>query len=195
VRESYGAATDQHYRLWYTDHALHGDAREQANEDPTRIVSYVPILNQALRDLAAWVEKGTPPPSTTNYRVVDGQVVVPPSAAERKGVQPVVTLTAGGGQRVEIRAGQPVSFTGTIEVPPGAGYVVGAEWDFEGKGTFAQRSPVPASARRVTVKATHSFATPGTYFSSLRATSNRVAGRQTPFARLENLDRVRVVVR
>jgi hypothetical protein len=194
VRQNLGANADQRYRLWYTDHALHGDAREQINEDPSRIVSYVPILNQALRDLAAWVEKGTPAPASTQYRIVDGQVIVPPTAAERKGVQPVVTLKAHGRDSVRIKAGQSVTFMGTIEVPPGTGSVVAAEWDFAGKGAFSSSSPVAQGARRATVTTTHRFDTPGIYFPSLRGASNRAAGRTTPYTRIENLGRVRVVV-
>src|SRR3954453_3035790 len=103
VHKYLGDKTDANYRLWYTDHALHGDARQQALEDPTRIINYVPILNQALRDLAAWVEKGVPPPASTSYRIVDGQVIVAPTAAERNGVQPVVSSrpTAASGPRSE----------------------------------------------------------------------------------------------
>ncbi len=35
------------------------------------------VLYQALRDVSAWVEKGVPPPPSTSYKVVDGQIVVP----------------------------------------------------------------------------------------------------------------------
>jgi hypothetical protein len=52
-----------------------------------RTVSYLGVLQQALRDLSAWVEKGVPPPQTTHYQVVDGQVVVPDAAAARGGIQ------------------------------------------------------------------------------------------------------------
>ena len=80
-----------------------------------RIVSYLGVLHQALRDLSAWVEKGVEPPQSTNYKVVDGQVQVPPTAAERKGIQPVVTVKANGGARAEAAAGQPVTFTAVID--------------------------------------------------------------------------------
>ena len=35
-------------------------------------------------------------PASSSYRVADGQVLVPATAAERKGVQPVPTLAIGG---------------------------------------------------------------------------------------------------
>ncbi|MBY0422673.1 MAG: hypothetical protein K2Q06_10245, partial [Parvularculaceae bacterium] len=99
VRQHQGETADENFRLWYTDHALHGDSRAQTSEDPSRIVSYVPVLHQALRDLARWVETGTPAPASTNYEIKDGQVIVAPTAAMRGGVQPVVTLTVHGGTR------------------------------------------------------------------------------------------------
>ena len=33
------------------------------------------VLQQALRDVSAWAERGVPPPQEANYRVKDGQVV------------------------------------------------------------------------------------------------------------------------
>ena len=77
VREHLGDALDDHFRVWFTDNALHGDFESQ--EDPTHTVSYVGMLHQALRDLSRWVEAGIPPPESTGYEVVDGQVVVPPT--------------------------------------------------------------------------------------------------------------------
>ena len=195
VRKYLGDKTDDNYRLWYTDHALHGDSREQALEDPTRIINYVPVLNQALRDLATWVEKGVSPPVSTSYNVVDGQVIVATNASERHGIQPVVMLKANGGERADIKSGQTVTFTGAIEVPPGVGTVVAADWDFEGKGAFPASSPVHAGATRVTVTMNHRFDEPGTYFAVLRGASERQGNMRTPYVRIENLARARVVVK
>jgi hypothetical protein len=190
VRSHLGGATDDHFRVWMTDHALHGGV-----EDPTRIVSYIPILQQALRDLSAWVERGTVPPASTIYRVDDGQVSVPPDAPARKGIQPVVGLTvAGGAKRIDIIAGQTVEFAGTIAAPPGAGIIVAAEWDFDGAGTFTTTSAVASAATTTKVAISHRFDKPGTYFPVLRGTAQRTGDRKTPFARIQNLDRVRVVV-
>lgn len=189
----FGASAEEHLRLWYTDHALHGDAPD--NEDATRVVSYVSTLQQALRDLSAWVERGVAPPRSTVHEISDGQVVVPATAKERLGIQPVVTLTANGAERAEVRVGQPVTFRGKIAVPPGAGYVVGADWDFLGKGDFPVRSKVGKSMREATVTTTFTFDKPGTYFPALRGASQRTGDVETPYARIENLGRVRVVVK
>lgn len=75
VKENLGDSTDHHFRVWFTDHALHGDNTKQ--EDPTRTVSYLGVLQQALRDISAWAEKGIVPPANTTYKIEDGQVIVP----------------------------------------------------------------------------------------------------------------------
>ena len=75
--------------------------------------------------------------------------------------------------------------------------MVDARWDFEGAGSFAtpgECRPVDGKRSQVTLQATHSFATPGTYFSTLHAVSQRESAALTPYARIHNLGRVRVVV-
>jgi hypothetical protein len=193
VQEHLGAKTDENFRLWYTDHALHGD--EATTAAASRIVTYVPVLQQALSDLSAWVENGTPPPASSGYKIVNGQVIPAPTAAQRLGIQPVVALTANGGERVQIAAGQTVTFTGTIDVPPRAGAVVAAEWDFDGAGKFPVTSPVGRGASHVAVSITHRFDQPGTYFPALRGVSQRSGDPTIPYTRIRNLGRVRVVVR
>ena len=47
----------------------------------------------------------------------------------------------------------------------------------------------------VSVKATHAYSQPGAYFPVLRVTSQREGDLKTPFARVQNLGRVRVVVK
>ncbi|MCP3821363.1 hypothetical protein NLX86_25685 [Streptomyces sp. A3M-1-3] len=48
---------------------------------------------------------------------------------------------------------------------------------------------------RLTVETSHTFTEAGTYFSALRVTSQHQGDPTTPFARVQNLGRVRVVVR
>jgi hypothetical protein len=157
-------------------------------------VSYRGVLEQALRDLSAWVERGVAPPPSTVYQVDASQVVVPADAATRMGVQPVVELTVDGGDRADVPVGQPVSFSATIDVPAGTGDVVDAEWDFEGAGLYPTRAELAKRAPSVQVDATHTYDSPGTYFAALRATSQREGDPDTPHARIQNLARVRVVV-
>lgn len=193
VQANLGQETDGNFRLWYTDHALHGDSAEQ--EDPTRTVSYLGALQQALRDLSQWVEKGVTPPASTAYRIDGGQVVVPGSARARHGIQPVATVTANGGAKAAAKPGQLVHFTAKIEVPPGTGRFVSAEWDFEGTGTFPVKARLSGEPKaKLTLNVSHAFPKPGVYFPALRVVSERNGDAASPYARIQNLGRVRVVV-
>ena len=211
VRENLGSGTDNCFRLWYTDHALHGDVSNE--DDPTRTVSYLGVLHQALRDLSAWVEKGIEPALSTNYKIDDGQVIIPKTAAERRGIQPVVSLLANKSKRADVRVGDKVKFEASVELLPGSGKVVAAAWNFEGlpektteaagwnfeeSGVFPVKAKIKSSEQdssHMTIKATYRFIKPGTYFPTLRVATQRDYYRNTPFGRLENLDRVRVVVK
>ncbi|HEY2582838.1 MAG TPA: hypothetical protein VGI43_13575 [Mucilaginibacter sp.] len=192
VREHLGDSTDNYFRLWYTDHALHGDQTKQ--EDPTHTVSYLGVLQQALLDLSRWVEKGIAPPATTNYVIKDGQVVVPGTAPERKGIQPIIKLKANGGKRSEVKVGDPVSFTAEVEVPSNTGKLISAEWDFEGTGTFPTAKKFTPNSK-IRLKTSHAYSKPGTYFAILRVASQRQGDAKTPYTRIQNLERVRVVVK
>lgn len=195
VKTVLGDSLDNQFRLWFTDHANHADFVNPG--DPTHLVSYLGVIQQALRDLSAWVEKGVAPPASTNYTVVDGQVEVPTTAIQRKGIQPVITLKANGGKRADVAAGKPLTFTAEIELPLHTGKVVAAQWDFEGAGTFPASSQIKSTdkaASTMTLKTTYTFLKPGTYFPTLRVTSQRQGDAKTPYARISNLDRVRVVV-
>jgi hypothetical protein len=152
-------------------------------------------VQYALRELHAWVEQGVAPPRTSKYAVRDGQVRVPATAGERRGIQPVVHLTVNGDTRAEVAIGEKVAFSAEIEVPPAPGNVVSAKWDFEGSGTYSDVADLgDPTSKAVHVAATHVFAKPGTYFPALRVASQRERNFSTPFARSLNLDRVRVVV-
>ncbi|MBA4302069.1 MAG: hypothetical protein C0433_18495 [Cyclobacterium sp.] len=211
VQANLGDKLDDNFRLWYTDRALHGDIAIE--DDPTRTVSYLGVLQQALLDLSAWVEKNIPPAASTQYKIDAGQVIVPQTANKRKGIQPVVMLTANGGKRAEINAGQSVTFTAEVEVPENMGKVVAAAWNFEGLSKEVERQPgwsfdntdafpiagkiIPADSTsfKVTVEVTYTFSKPGTYFPTLRVASQRDGNAKTPYTRIQNLDRVRVVVK
>lgn len=191
VKEALGSGFDDHFALWFIDHAQHDNPQTPAAHAHT--VSFEGALQQALRDLSTWVEKGVRP-SSTQYQVIDTQVILPAGAQERKGIQPVVVLHANGGERAEVVVGEHVTFTATIEVPPGAGMVVAADWDFEGSGMYPVAGQIETPQTSVRLSATHAFLKPGTYFPVLRATSQRQGDAQTPYGRIQNIGRVRVVV-
>lgn len=202
AQKALGERLDEQFRLWFVDKAMHtGPFPSASTRRPshlTRLVPYVGVLQQALRDVSAWAERGLPPPPSTAYEVIDGQVVVPPTAAARRGIQPVVALTANGGELAEVAVGETVEFEARIEAPPGSGVVVGADWDFEGAGDFPVSEPlelVTADGASARTTARHAFAEAGVYFPAVRATAHRQASRANRFARAQNLGRVRVVVR
>jgi hypothetical protein len=192
VTEHLGDAVDDRFRLWFTDNALHGD--EEAQEHRLHTVSYLGVLHQALRDLSRWVEEDVPPPASTRYEVVDGQVVVPDDATRRGGVQPVVSLTVNGGVRADVAPGEVLTFRARAQVPEGAGFVVTLAWDFDGSGQFAVEEHV-RPAPGVHGEQVRSFAAPGTYFPAVRVVARRDPKATDPYARIRNVARVRVVVR
>jgi hypothetical protein len=193
VEQVEGANIDTKYRLWYVDNANHTDPANQTQR--THAVAYTGTVQYALRELAAWVERGVAPPPTSEYRVNAGQVEVPAGAGERRGIQPVAHLEVNGGERAEVVVGEPVAFTARIEVPPAPGQVVSARWDFEGAGAYSDAAPLGApTSEAIELSATHTFSQPGTYFPALRVASQREGHPGTPFARSANLARVRVVV-
>ncbi len=191
--EHLGKSGHDRYRLWFTQNALHGYTEDK--EDPTHVISYLGVLHQALRDVAAWVEKGIIPPANTDYKVVDGQVIMPPTASARHGIQPVLSVKANGAEKSVVKTGQTVSFTADVEVPVGTGKIVSAQWDFDGSGAFAVQAELPKTPKaKITIQTTHSFAKAGTYFVTLRVASQRNGDTKTPYALIPNLARVRVVV-
>jgi hypothetical protein len=192
VREALGSRLDDNFRLWFIDHAQHTPPFGVPAQ--ARTVSYQGALEQALRDLSAWVETGVRPPTNTRYTVVDGQVQVPRRAAQRGGIQPVVTLEANGRERAEVAVGEPVTFVARISVPPNTGMIIAAEWDLLGAGDYPLAAELDAVEPEATVRTTYSYSQPGTYFPVLRATSQREGDSETPYARVQNLARVRVVV-
>jgi hypothetical protein len=199
IKDVLGDRFDDNYRLWYIDHSMHVPPVVSKFDSPpvitTRIINYGGVLQQALRDLSAWVEKGIAPPTSSGYKMNGAQVEVPPTAAERKGIQPVVNLTVSGGERADVKVGKKVKFSAVIETPPNAGYIVGAEWDFEGTGDYPVIEKLKdTKTTHVEMKTTYSFSEPGTYFPAIRVTSHRQGDPKTRNARVQNIDRVRVVV-
>lgn len=201
VKAALGEAFDERYRLYYIDNTMHTTQFAMPSDSrpvvTTRIVSYQGALQQTLRHLVNWVEKGVPPPAETRYEVVDGQVILPATAAVRLGIQPTVALSVSGGNSVVARAGEEIELSGVVDVPPDAGNIVAAEWDFEGAGDYPRREDLGDTAQqqgRLTLKASYRFTEPGTYFPALRVATHVDGDASAPFALVQNLGRARVVV-
>jgi hypothetical protein len=119
VKEALGSRIDGGFRLWFIDHAQHTQPAGVAAQ--ARTISYQGALEQALHDVSTWVARGVQPPSNTTYSVVDSQVQVPAQAAQRGGIQPVVSLKVNGRARADVAIGETVSFVSDIAVPPAPG--------------------------------------------------------------------------
>jgi hypothetical protein len=194
------------YRLWYVDNADHepsGPGTFPASTKPfDHIVQYTGVWEQALLDLDGWVSQGLQPPATTNYSIDSlDQVQLPTTAAQRLGVQPVADLTVSAnhpnghaGQRVDVSAGQPVTFTLDATVPPGAGKIVRVEWDYQGSDSFAVNTPLAPGRPHVKLHTTYAFNQPATYFPVVRVTSEQNGDTNNPYDQIQNLAGVRVVV-
>jgi hypothetical protein len=196
VQEQLGDRFEEQYRLWYVEKAMHTPPKTKDIASTTRVTNFGPVLQQALRDVAAWAERGEQPPESSHYEVVDGQVVVPLTAAERKGIQPVVRAQANGAERADVATGESVSFKTFVEAPPGTGSIVGVEWDFDGTGQYAVKSELTdLTSTRAELEVEHTFDKPGTYFPAVRASAHRTGRKDTVYARVQNLARVRVVVK
>jgi hypothetical protein len=202
VRKVFGDATEDHYRLWWVENSTHGRAEMGCAADGappavwrTRLVDYEAVSAAALVAVRDWAERGIEPPAKTAYRMTaDKELVLPAAAAERGGVQPVVELRVGDGQRIEVKPGTEVSFEGSAEVPTGGGTIVEAEIDFESTDTWPfQADAADGSSDRIELRTTHVFDRPGTYFPTLRIGSHRDGSRHLGEA-VRNLARVRVVV-
>lgn len=165
-------------RLWFVDNALHGD--DEIQEYPTYSVSYLGVLHEALRSLAAWVEVGVEPAVDTQHVIEDGQVVVPASATHRGGVQPVVTLSVSAQDPAVVRL--------VAEAPEGAPDLVRVAWDLDGDGTFDVDEAVEPAAR---IELTRQVK-PGARYVTARVSAQRDGDPDTPFGRIDNLARVRV---
>jgi hypothetical protein len=194
VQQHLGDSIDDRFRLWYVDNAVHGDYDEE--DDPTRTVSYVGAVHQALRDLAVWVEKGVEPLPTSTYEVVDGQIVQPSNGEERGGVQPTLLLTVDDNSRSEVAIGDVVKARLEITVPHGAGSVVDVEWDADGSGAFVvgEGNIDSGDDGPLTIEHEFSFASPGTHIITARVVTQRTGDMNDPYTRIGNLARARVVV-
>jgi hypothetical protein len=194
-----GAGAAERFRLRWTENAEHGSPEmfvgEPNRATNTRLIDYQPIINQTLADLTAWVEEGVEPAGTNfEYDYHDALVTLPPTATERGGIQPVVSVTANGGIRAEVKVGEPVELVVHAEAPPKAGTIIAVAWDFDGSGTYPLRHDVDGSSSAVTFSISHSWDRPGTYFATALVHSHVDGDVQAIDRRLPNLAAARVIV-
>jgi hypothetical protein len=190
-----GAA--KNFRLRWSDNAEHVPPTflpsHPDRASSTWLIDYFPIIEQGLVDLCDWCEKGVAP-APTAYTFKDGKVTLPPTAAERGGIQPVLSVTANGAIRAEVRPGDAVTLQVQAEVPPKAGTIIAVEWDFDGSGAFPFKHEVNGKDTQVKLSTTHQYQKPGTYFATARVISHRQGDLAATSRRVENVASARIVV-
>jgi hypothetical protein len=191
------AGAAERFRLRWTENAEH--VPPMILKSPvgravnTWLVDYLPVIEQSLKDLVDWVENGVAP-SATAYQYHDGLITLPTTAAERGGIQAVVTVTANGEARAEVSVGEAVTLAVNAEVPAGAGTVIAVQWDFDGSGSYPFQQDVDGTAAKVSLETTHAFDRPGTYFVTAKVESHRDGDVAATSRRVPNLAQARVVV-
>ncbi len=133
-------------------------------------------------------------PTVHEVRRGGGTATVPSNASERRGIQPVVSLSVNDDERAEVVREGSLSFRVEAEVPDGAGVIVAVAWDPAGSGTFSVQEAATA-APPVVLERHFTFSNFGTFFPTVRVVAQRDGDGTSPFAPLQNLARVRVVER
>ena len=92
----------------------------------TRLIDFGGAHEAALDAMVAWIERGLAPPSSTAYTLdaQDQRLLLPGSAEDRRGIQPVAVATAEGAARAEVGVGDTVSFAVEAAAPPDGGAIV-----------------------------------------------------------------------
>jgi hypothetical protein len=190
------AAADDMVRIYYNDNADHASLFEIKGDNNSFLIGFGGIWLQALVDLMNWVEKDLPPAPSTRFSVDEhNQVRVSQSASERHGIQPVVRLTVNGTDHATISVNQKVTLTGTIETPALAAKILQYDWYLGGSPVQYEAPTVLHTPKPlVDVSRTVSFAKPGTYELTLRATANR-NGASDYWTNMQNLARVQIIVK
>jgi hypothetical protein len=91
-----------------------------------------------------------------------------------------------------------VYFTAEVEAPAHSGKVTSAEWSFEEELDFPVKGEftnVNDDGTIANVEAKYIFSKPGTYFPVLRVKSNRQGDVNDIYTQVQNLCRVRVIVK
>lgn len=187
------------FRVYFQESSSHGAFPGIIpGEMGTSLAGVGGILHQALLDMADWVENGVTPLPSSSYRL-DGmnQVILPNSASNRHGLQPVLHLRANGRHRAVVGVNQSVNLSANIGMPPRSGQIVQYDWylgtdDFK----FEPATTLAKPQSRIAAKRTVSFPKPGEYMVTLRVFGQRNGiGDASYPTMLQNLARVRIVVR
>ncbi|MDH5687880.1 MAG: hypothetical protein OEZ48_08475 [Candidatus Bathyarchaeota archaeon] len=112
-----GESPDGRIRYYFVENGTHGPPATV--EQSFRLVSFNPMIGRALDYLLDWIEKDLPPlPSTGAELSSDYSLIVPKTAAERKGIQLVIASIATNDQSGSVNAhlGEAVRFDGVARL-------------------------------------------------------------------------------
>lgn len=201
VREAKGG--EDGFRIYYMQRCMHGDVGLLGNN---MVVNYKAALLQALLDMAAWLQEGKEPLKSTVYERVGGQIIEEADPARRLGMQAGVTLTVNGSKCAHVKADGEFVLRAEMTVPENAGEITSVRYDFnddwsypapadhlfpvEGRFTRTEKDSIHGAVSEIT----HHFDIPGTYFVSVRVTSQRDGKADEAFTQVSNLDRARIIV-
>lgn len=192
------AGAKERFRLRWIENAEHTPSMMVPSlpnrASNTWLIDYLPYIEQSLADLIAWVEDGIDPVDTA-FDYFENTVILSPDAAQRRGIQAVIAVTVNGTDRAEAAVGEAVELELRATVPPGAGTIISADWDFDGTGSFPfSHEGIDGSAASVTLFTKHAFDRPGEYFVTGRVHSHRDGDPAASSCRIANVAQVRVVV-
>ena len=183
------------FRFWLTENADHHTKHDNHIPDlDKRLINFHGILAQALMDLCDWVENDISPPDSSDYKVVDGQLILEENVCKRGGIQPGLELTVNAAKRTRISPGETVNLTVKIQLPKETGKLISLEWDFTGDGNFAEADFKTLPDASYTCDAKYTYAKEGTYYPQVRVASQRDGNPDAVFTRVYNIDRARVIV-
>ncbi len=191
---------EDYVRVYYMERCMHGDLSWLENN---MVTNYLGAMRQALLDLSDWVERGIAPKPSTSYRVEENQIIVPEKAAERRGLQPTVQLTANEAACARVKAGETVELRATVQVPEGAGTVTHIDFDFRevrdlsveaAENFFSMKGEIIPVEGGYEAVVRHCYDAPGTYFASVRVKAERNGDGDAVFTQIKNLARARVIV-
>lgn len=201
IVESKGNEDD--FRLYYMQRCMHGDIEWLGNN---MIVNYKSALLQALLDMADWIQLGKEPLKTTVYKREGAQIVEEQDAARRCGMQAGVRLIANGQKCVHVKAGEEFVLKAEMILPENAGEITSVRFDFNDNWSYPTPPenlfPVEGELIRTekdgihgaVSEIRHHYDEAGTYFVSVRITSQRNGDADDIFTQVKNLDRVRIIV-
>lgn len=203
VREAKGNEDD--FRVYYMERCMHGNVSWLENN---MVTNYLGAMYQSLLDISDWVERGIEPRMSSVYTLEEGQIYVRENAAERKGLQPTVKLSANGAPCVHVKVGETVHFTAEVQIPEGAGEITAVDYDFvsdntlsmekkelhvfEHKGEFVRTRSGDISGASSEIS--HVYDKPGMYFASVRVKEERNGDAGNRFTQIKNIARARVIV-